>query len=65
MLERRGEAARARRPKRPRWPNGRPEELPGGGLLYPDVLPIPAAEHAAKRGPEAIPYVGFDIDWDV
>ncbi len=65
MLERRGALARSRRPKRPTWPAGRePERLPGGGILYPDVLPVSAAD-AKRPGPEVVPYVGFDFDWEI
>lgn len=64
MLERRGELAKSRRPKRPKWPAGKePERLPGGGVLYPDVLPV--AADAKRPGPEPLPYYGFDFDWEV
>lgn len=70
LLERKGEARRARRSaelarRTSTKPQPEPERLPGGGVVHSDVLPLDRAEHHAESGPEPIPYYGFDFRWTV
>lgn len=57
LLERRGEEAKKRR----RRPRREFEELPGGGVLYEDVLPVPAREIPESH---VVKYTGFEFDFN-
>ena len=49
------------RPKKRRRPPPPPlEVLPGGGLLYEDVLPVPAHEEPESN---VIKYTGYEFDF--